>query len=37
MDLIKNSQIVKKGVAHAKKAAWKSCEIKSDSPEVVVW
>ena len=38
-NLLKNSQIVKKGAAHAKKAAWKSCEIKGGGPEVavVVW
>ena len=37
--LHKNNQTFKKSVAHAKKEAWKSCEIKVDSPEVavVVW
>jgi len=39
-NLHKNSQTVKKGVAHAKKGSMKkSCEIKGGGPEVavVVW
>ena len=34
--LHKKSQTVKKGAAHAKKAARKSCEIKGGGPEVAV-
>jgi len=35
-NLHNNSQIVKKGAAHAKKQHEKSCEIKGGGPEVAV-
>ena len=35
-NLHKNSQAVKKGATHAKKTAWKSCEIQGGGPEVAV-
>ena len=34
--LHKNSQVVKKGVAHAKKCRWKNCEFQGSGPEVAV-